>query len=346
MDATRRMIRSFQAPERGPLLQVLKSAVSVAASWLVALVVIPGGPPPVFAAIAALLVVQPSVNQSLTKGLERTVGVVAGVGVASLLGLLFGEGTWVVLTAATVGLLLAWVFRMTPGSANQIAISAVLVLAMAPITPDYAIDRLVETFVGAIIGFLVNLAIVPPVALAPAHAKLQAFTDELAAAFDRLADALQTPLTADERVRLLARARTLHGLVQEAADAIAAGRDSLALNPRARRHREELAGLTRLCTLLTPIVTQLVGMTRAVTDRYDDTLRADPAVRELAEHLRRAGHDVRTTGARVEAPGSAAAIEPAALTTPLSIADPPRHWVLVGALMEDLRRIHENLATV
>jgi uncharacterized membrane protein YgaE (UPF0421/DUF939 family) len=340
------MMQTFRAPQRGPLLQVLKSAVSVAASWLVALVVIPGGPPPIFAAIAALLVVQPSVNQSFAKGVERTVGVLAGVALASVLGLVFGEETWVVLLAATVGLLLAWAFRMTPGSANQIGISAVLVLAMSPVTPDYAVDRIVETLVGAVIGFLVNLAIVPPVALAPAHAKVAGFTGELAAAFDRLADALTTPQTDAERVELLRRARTLHGLVQDAGAAIAAAQDSLALNPRARRHREELAGLTRLCATLTPIVTQLVGMTRAVTDRYDEDLRGDPAVSAIAEHLRRAGHDVRSTRARVEEPGTAAAREPAALTTPLSITEPPRHWILVGALMEDLRRIHENLATV
>jgi uncharacterized membrane protein YgaE (UPF0421/DUF939 family) len=340
------MMQTFRAPQRGPLLQVLKSAVSVAASWLVALVVIPGGPPPIFAAIAALLVVQPSVNQSFVKGMERTVGVLAGVAVASVLGLVFGEETWVVLLAATVGLLLAWVFRMTPGSANQIGISAVLVLAMAPITPDYAVDRIVETLVGAIIGFLVNLAIVPPVALSPAHTKVAQFASELSAGFDRLADALTEPLTEDERVELLRRARTLHDRVREAEATIAAARDSLALNPRARRHREELAGLTRLCATLTPIVTQLVGMTRAVTDRYDDGLRADPAVAAIAEHLRRAGHDVRATRARVEEPDTTAAHEPAALTTPLSIVAPPRHWILVGALMEDLRRIHENLAAV
>ena len=56
-----------------------------------------------FAAIAALLVVQPSLNQSLGKALERSVGVIAGVVIASALALAFGQSTWVVVLAVAVG---------------------------------------------------------------------------------------------------------------------------------------------------------------------------------------------------------------------------------------------------
>lgn len=346
VDATQRMIRTFRAPQRGPLLQVLKSAVAVIATWLLATAVIPGGPPPVFGAIAALLVVQPSVNQSLARGVERTLGVLGGVVLATLLGFVFGSGAWIVLTAATVGLLLAWAFRMTPGGANQVAISAVLVLALAPTTPDYALDRIIETLLGAAIGFVVNLAVAPPVALGPAHARLDAFADELAASFDRLADALLTPQSDADRTALLQRARGLHPLLQDARDAIAAGGESLMLNPRARRHRDELAELTGVCERLSPIATQLIGMTRAVADRYDDTLRDDPNVREISDRLRRVAHDVRVIRRRADAVGPTAEPEPLALTAPLVISAPPQNWVLVGALAEDLRRIHENLAAV
>ncbi len=70
-----------RAPQRAPLLHVAKSAVATAAAWIVADLITPG--PPVFAAIAALLVVQPSVNQSFAKAIERSIGVIAGVVVAS-----------------------------------------------------------------------------------------------------------------------------------------------------------------------------------------------------------------------------------------------------------------------
>jgi uncharacterized membrane protein YgaE (UPF0421/DUF939 family) len=118
------------------------------------------GPPPVFAAIAALLTVQPSINQSLGRGVERTVGVVAGVVVASVIGIVLGGGFGAIALSVVCALLLTWALRATPGTANQVAISAMLVLALGTASPDYAFDRIVETALGAVIGLVVNLAFV------------------------------------------------------------------------------------------------------------------------------------------------------------------------------------------
>src|SRR6185312_4263915 len=122
------------------------------------------------AAIAALLVVQPSVNQSLSKGLERSIGVIAGVALAYGVGLVFGTASWAVLGVIVLSLLIAWTLRLGPGSANQIPISAMLVLSIGSQTPDYAANRIIETIIGAAIALAVNVIIVPPVMLGPAHA--------------------------------------------------------------------------------------------------------------------------------------------------------------------------------
>ena len=79
-----------------PLLQVLKSALAIVIAWAIADAVIPG-PEPIFAAVAALVVVAPSVHQSLAKEVERSAGVVAGVAIASVIGLVLGADTWVAL---------------------------------------------------------------------------------------------------------------------------------------------------------------------------------------------------------------------------------------------------------
>ena len=63
-------------------------------------------------------------------------------------------------------------------------------------------------------------------------------------------------------------------------------------------------------------------------------------------NLSRAGHDLRLlardrpdTGGTDRSPVTA---ELPALTAPLLIAKPhPDHWILIGSLMEDLRRIRE-----
>ncbi len=97
----------------------------------------------------------------------------------------------------------------------------------------------------------------------------------------------------------------------------------------------------------TPVVTQTVGMTRAVYDGYDASIADEPAVLAIADQLHRAAHDVRLafgldvgTGRGTEP----STVEEPALTRPLQIATPsPAHWVLVGSLLTDLHRVHETL---
>jgi uncharacterized membrane protein YccC len=333
-----RMTSTFLASRRAPFLQVAKSTIATIAAWLLAGWLIQG-PPPVFAAIAALLVVQPSLNQSLTKAIERSIGVIGGVVIASLLGLAFGDVTWVILVAVAVALLAAWALKMSPGTATQFAISAVLVLALGTTTPDYAVDRVIETLIGAAIGIIVNLVLVPPVLVAPARQKVDALAGELAAALDRLGDALSRPQSAAALEELLLTARLMRPMIAQAETAIADGADSLALNPRSGRHRDDLAELQTRLDQYTPIVTQVIGMTRAVYDRYAPDIPDEPSVRAIAEQLRRAAHDIR-----LDAPAPGTPDEPAALTRPLQIATPSAdHWILVGSLLVDLHRIHETL---
>lgn len=339
---TMRIVAAVRTQRRSPLLQVVKAVVATGAAWLLSVLLIPSGPPPVFAAIAALLVVQPSLNQSFTKGIERSLGVLIGVVIASLLGIALGSASWVILVAVAVALLGAWAFKMTPGTTNQVGISALLVLALGAATPDYALMRVVETAVGAAIGFVVNLALVPPVAVAPAHAKLDALGDEIAATMERLAAALETPQSYAQREELLLTARLMRPMRDQAQEAIDEAADSLALNPRSRRHRGELGEIRELLDRLSPVVTQVLGMTRAFYDRYDDDLSRESAMIGIAEQLRRAAHDVRLALRR-----TGTASEPSvtttlpALTRPYTVVAPTGdHWILIGALLEDLRRIH------
>ena len=335
------MTAALRAPRRSPFLQVLKSAAATSAAWLLAGWLIQG-PPPVFAAIAALLVVQPSVNQSLTKALERSVGVIAGVVIASALGILLGGSTWVILLATVIALLVAWVVRMTPGTANQVAISALLVLALGGTSPGYAVDRILETLMGAAIGIVINLVIVPPVAIAPARAAVDALAAELSNSLERLATALESPRSRAQVEEVLLEARLMKPMRDNADAALAEASESLTLNPR-RARRSELAALRDEIDRFSPIVTQTIGMTRAFADHYDPSVADEPIVRAIAEQLRRAAHDVRIVGRGAETTEPADIVP--ALTTPLDVRAPTsQHWMLIGSMLEDLRRIHEALS--
>lgn len=336
---------AIRAARRAPLLQVLKSAAATIAAWLIAGWLLPG-PLPIFAAIAALLVVQPSVNQSLSKALERSAGVIAGVVIAMLLSLLLGPQSWVVLAAVVVAMLAAWALRASTGTGNQVAISAVLVLALGSSNPDYAVDRIIETLIGAAIGFLVNVAIVPPVLSAPARRDVGMLGGEAAASLDRLADALPVVRTGPQLQELMLEVRLLRPMKDATEASLKTAEESLSLNPRRSRHTDDLVEIRRLFDRLSPVVTQVIGMTRAYYDHYEDSLADDPTVRAIAEQLRRAGHDVRLAVQMADAAPEPAAMTSAipALTAPLVVRPPASdHWILVGSLMEDLRRIHGEL---
>lgn len=342
----KKLLSGFRTATRAPLPQTVKSAVATILAWVLAGWLVPGELP-VFAAIAALLVVQPSVNQSFTRAVERSIGVLIGVGIALGLSLLLGTQSWVVLLAILIAMLVAWVFRASTPTANQVAISAMLVLALGSSSPEYAVARIVETLIGVAVALLVNMLIVPPVLIEPAKRDVGLLGREIAACLDRLAEALPAQRTRAQLWELLIQVRLLRPMKEATEQSLAAAEEALTLNPRSARHRAQLEALRRLDDRLDPVVTQVIGMTRAYFDHYDDTLPDEPAVPAIAEQLHRAGHDVRL--AVQESPvGPEPAAETSvipALTTPLVVQPPASgHWILIGSLMEDLRRIHSGLA--
>src|SRR5690606_4286544 len=144
------------------------------------------------------------------KGLERSIGVILGVLLAYGAGIVFGTSTWIVLSIVVVSLLLAWALRLTPGSANQIPISAMLVLAIGGAqNSDYAIERVVETLIGCVIGLLVIWLIVPPVLRAPAHHAVVRLATLIAATLDAIAVALTKSQTTADLATMLENARAL-----------------------------------------------------------------------------------------------------------------------------------------
>ncbi|WP_233189104.1 aromatic acid exporter family protein [Subtercola sp. Z020] len=347
-----RYARLILSTSRVPFLQVVKTSVAAVLAWLATAWLLEGQVP-IFAVIAAILVVQPSVNQSFGKALERCVGVVIGVILAYGVGLVFGATSWVVLLAVIVALVLGWVLKLGPTSSVQIPISAMLVLSLGASTPGYAFNRILETIIGALIGVAVNLLIVPPVALQPVHESVARLGEEVAGILDSLARILRAPTTANDRTTMLLEARLLTPMRAKAAAALAAGEESLKYNPRRSVHRDLLDRDGELLTMLSVLVTRVVGMARGVVDHYDDELVGEPLVAEIVSELERASHDLRLVIRSANLPGTPAAsslpqapVPDAlpALTAPLTVAVPSSaHWVLLGFLLEDLRRIHEEL---
>lgn len=335
-------VARLRSSSRTPFLQVVKTAVAVVAAVLLCRLLIQG-PFPTFAAIAALLVVQPSINQSFVKGLERSAGVVLGVVLATGVHLLLGDSVWVVLLVVVLAILIAWALRLTPTSATQVGISGMLVLTAGVVTPNYSADRILETVVGAVVALVVNAALVPPVLLEPAHLAVARLARDTAAAFERIAVGLTEGWGHDRWHEALLQARALRSQHLRAEASIGAARESLTMNPRRSRHRDVLDRDAAVAEHLRVLVTRVTGMTRAIQDNTGPDLVADPVVGRIATEVARIGSDVRALSQRVEA-SELPVVEEPALTAPLEVLRPnSQHWILIGALLEDIRRVREEL---
>jgi uncharacterized membrane protein YccC len=343
--APARYARVIQVTGRTPLLQVVKTAVAATLAWLACLLVFPEQLP-IFGTIAAILVVQPSINQSFSRALERTVGVIAGVVLAALVGALFGVSTPVILATVVVALLIGWVFRLSQSTTAQIPISALLVLALGAQTPGYALERVIETVLGAAIAVVVNVIVVPPVRLQPAREAIALLGAEVANSLDELARLIEAPSTAHDRTSALVSARLLRAMQQKAQAALTSAEDSLRFNPRRPVHRAELSLDNELLDMLHVLVLRVPGMIRAVDDRYDESIHTEPTAAGLATEVGRAAHDLRLVMQRVGGPaiGEDEPVDPQlpALTEPFTVLAPStHHWILIGSLLEDLRRVRE-----
>lgn len=337
----RRLTGRFTVSARPPILQLMKAAAASILTWFVCLFAFPGQLP-IFGAIAALIVIQDNVDQSLTRGIERVVGVLLGVSVALGAGILFGPQAWLFIAAIIVAMCVGWLLRMTPTSTNQVAISALLMIALGGLRIGYGFERLVETAIGAAIGVAMNALVVAPVRISPVRTAVTALTEQSAGVLRRIGDSLDGPRDRAWLAEMHREARALqdertrvHGLLRQA-------RDSLRLNPRGRHYRQALAEDDELFQRLQPIITQIIGMSRAVYDLYSPELVDDPSVVGMVEEIRRAAHDLELL-AHPERPGAPVS-EPPALTAPYTILRPhPDHWVLIGSLMEDLRRVRGRI---
>lgn len=335
----RKLTGRFTVKVRPSWFQLFKGAAASIITWFVCAAIFTEQLP-IFGAIAALLVMQDNVDQSLTKGLERVIGVLIGVSVAIGAGSLFGNQPWLFIAAIPAAMAVGWLLRMTPASANQVAISALLMIALGGLQLHYGVERLVETAIGAAIGVLINAFVVAPVRNSSMHEAIVMLTDDAALVLEEIADGLTTPRDSEWLAQMLADARALQAERTRVHQLLRQARDSLRFNPRSRRYREELEEDDRQFQRLQPIVTQVTGMARALTDLYSPDLAADPTVQGMADEMRRAAHDL----ARLAHPGEPASAEPPALTAPYTIPQPsPDHWVLVGSLMEDLRRVRGRI---
>ena len=290
----------------GPLLHAVKTAVASGFSWFVTANLL-GNQIPVFAPLAAVLTVQVTIWQSVSRGLQRVAGVMVGVLVASAFAHVAGIHAWSIAVVIFVSLLLGRAMRLGTQGSIQVPISALLVLVLGATTGGYGVDRVVDTAIGAACGILVNLAVFPRIHLGEANARVRSLAEGLgslvrgvAAWVDRaeaatgtspenpaptspLGDAAAAPPPEDPD-SLLGAARLLSDQVTAAARAVGNAEESWRWHPAARRQRQAVENLHAAIPVLEMVERQVRGIARTAAEagaRWDLPAPAAAALTRL-----------------------------------------------------------------
>jgi hypothetical protein len=250
----------------GPVLGLwaVKATVAAVVSFVVA-DALGTSVAPVLAPLTALLVVQVTMYDTVTHGLQRVASVLAGVLVAVGLASFVGLTWWSLGGVVAVSLLLGMVLRLGP-QLLEVPISAMLVLSVGG-AEAVALGRVYETLVGAGVGVLVNLVIAPPLYVRPAGHAIGDLARRMAGVLRGLAGDLHSNWSREAADHWLNEARALGAEVARADRSLEQVEHSARLNPRAGPLRQTQPLLRTALTGLEHCYVSLRNLCRALFDR-------------------------------------------------------------------------------
>ncbi|GAA5046051.1 hypothetical protein HNP84_002498 [Thermocatellispora tengchongensis] len=274
---------------------IARLTITAVAAYLLALRLPAAQAPPLLAPLTALLVVQYTLYRTVRTAIERILSVLAGVVIAVLVSATLGFSWWTLGVTIAAALVIGYVARLGD-HLLEVPISAMLIFALGAHTPAGALDRILETVLGAATGLVAGL-IASPVHMSPAQEAIAELGDRLGAMVDRMAERLAGHPGGEVFAEMLDDARMLGGEIERTDQALSQAEESLRLNLRAAAlHPMGIALRSGLETLEHSALT-LRGMVRSLADRerlpgsaavYDAEARgrlAD-ALREVAEIVR------------------------------------------------------------
>ena len=284
---------------RQQVFQAVKTAIAAGLAWVAAL----GADPhsrPYFAPLAVLLVVQPTVYDSLSRAFQRVAGVVVGVVAALAVSHFLAPSAWSIGVIIFAGLLVGWAARLGPQGAVQVPVSALLVFLVGRATPGYGRERIVDTLIGA--GVAVIAVLLSPSALGPyaviskALAPLRRCSEILRA----VSTGIGSPWTPEQAASWGLDAMTLVDTIATARRQHQDDRLSTRWNARARRERAVLGRADEALLSAERIAIYTRSMARALVDGSGDA-RPMPT---LSAMLARTAAATQAYTAWVDSPGA------------------------------------------
>ena len=214
---------------------IFQASVSAALAWLIATKVL-GHPQPFFAPVSAIITLGITVGQRGQRAAEVALGVALGIADAYLLVLQIGTGT--IQLAVVVALATSAAIFLGSGQmlATQAAVSAALVATLQPPTDGVSFARFLDALVGGGVALTINALVLPARPLDLMRRAAAPLLDELAAALEDVAVAVERR-DHDLAIASLERARSIDDLGARFEEAVDVSRETTRYAPPRRRAR-------------------------------------------------------------------------------------------------------------
>ncbi|MGW7412324.1 FUSC family protein [Streptomyces sp. NPDC054863] len=292
-----RRAASHSGHERHSVLLIGKSVLAAALAWVVAHDLM-GARSPAFAPFSAVLVMQPTVYQSVVQSLRYAGAVVVGVAVQAALGLAAGPGLVAFVLVALVALVVGQWARLG-SQGTQVPTAAFFAFATYTAATDDG-DRLAQlaqivllVLIGCSIGTLVHSVVVPPMRHRSAEFGISTLARTLAELLADIAPVLREGEPGgDSTGRLRRRADMTDVLITRARASMRTAQDSVHFNPRRhlRGHRTHTSfqGYATVLEALVRTLYQVASLTRSLDQWYEqgeDRHEDLPFLRSYADFL-------------------------------------------------------------
>ncbi len=283
-----RLLRSFRlhgfehwlVRERDAFVQTAKAAVAAAVAWGVASEVLRVRDP-VLSSVAALVVVQVTVYQSVRRAIQYSAGIVAGMVGALAIGRYLGVNMVTMSLIVVFGLVLGRTLQLGT-QVTQVAVTGLLVLAFGQ---GYGAIRVLDSVIGAAIGVTVNVLIAPPAFARTAAKELADLADDLAALCSEVSEQLREAWTHQQARDWLDRSRALASASRDARKIARQADESLKYHPRKSAHLDDVHRVDEAAVAMDHVATQLNSLMRGLSDLTADFAGIPRTHREIPEEL-------------------------------------------------------------
>ncbi|MGV3488528.1 MAG: FUSC family protein [Tuberibacillus sp.] len=243
---------------------VWKTAAGSALSYRLA--ELAGSSHPYLAPITLILSLQATLHQSVHFAFHRMFGTALGILITVILAGFFSVSYWTIGLLIFIGTAIAKLFKMSNLVIHQIGLSILLVFTIAHKAPNYGIDRLRDTIIGALVAFALAVLLFPSDLTRKVKQQFHLYTDELIANISEAASWTANGCPASDGARLHQGTQKLLKDLHQLENQLKTAMEDFRYNPYSKKHKQACAELKNQLVHLQQGYTHVSGMLRTLME--------------------------------------------------------------------------------